>query len=110
VARFFGERNLCTPHVCVQAIDSNANNLVSRYSTCARAATGIFARATFSPVSLPLHEILSGRQPVHRIHQSGAMRATSKSPYIVNSRAVYTRRKFSAYRQTVSARVELSHS
>lgn len=55
--------------VCVRAIDSNANNLVSRHSTCTCRDQNICPRRFFSRVSSP-REILSGRQPVHTSHTS----------------------------------------
>lgn len=88
--------------VCVQAIDSNANNLVSRHSTCTCRDQNICPRCFFSRVSSS-REILS-RATAGASHTSvGAMRATSKSPYIVNSSIPHDG-STPAYRQTVSAR------
>lgn len=84
--------------VYVQAIDSNANNLVHVPQPEYLPALLFPSRVSSS------REILSGRQPVHRIHQSGAMRATSKSPYIVNSSAVYTPRIVKPFPRDVESR------
>lgn len=70
VSRFFFFGASVTLHlVCVQAIDSNANNLVSRRSTCTCRPEYLPALLFLSRISSS-REILSGRQPVHTSHTS----------------------------------------